>query len=127
MERKNKLKQWFINPCKNCLVDACCISQCKKLQIFKELQNDLRLILGLIIAAILLIICGVVISLTLESFKIFGVVIIVWLVTGTWIYIGHIKVNEKWYTATFIIVIPYILLGLIIGVILEECKKKSRR
>ena len=127
MNIKNKLKQWFVNPCKKCLVDACCISKCEKLQKFDKLRDDLRLIIGLIIAAILLIICGIVISLTSEPFTVFWMVAVIWLVTGTWIYIGHISNNEKWYMAIFIVVIPYLILGLLIGVLLTKCKKKLRR
>jgi len=124
---KNKLKHYLISPCSNCVVDACCVSRCEKLQKFDKFQDDLKLIIGLVIAAILLIICGIIISLTPRPFTIFGTVIAIWLITSTWIYILHISNNEKWYMAIFIIVLPYILLGLLIGVLLTKFKKKLRR
>jgi hypothetical protein len=128
MNIKNKLKQYLINPCNKCLVNACCISQCKKLQEYNKFQNDILLIMGLIIAAILLIICGIVISLTPKPFTVFWTLVMIWLIIGTWIYIaGNISNNEKWYMIIFIVVIPYLILGILIGTPLTKCKKNLRR
>ncbi len=128
MERKNKLKRYFINPCKECIVDACCSVPCKELKKIITTRDDILLIIGLVIAIILSILFWYSIYIFTSALIIFF--ILIWLSIGIWIHIYHIieGINKKWYHILIILSLPCLLLGLLIGILLIECiNKKLRR
>jgi len=123
----NTLKN-FRNPCKKCLVNACCNFECDKLKDYRKINKRVCVILGFGSSLISLTICSYLISLTSNIIIISS--IIAWLVIGTFIYIVHIidgDSNEKWYQSIYIIFIPYLLVSIILSYLLSEYTIKTRR
>ena len=128
MNIKNTLQRWFIDPCKKCLVQACCVRECELLTEYKELHEDFYIIIGFIIVLIMLI--AVWFALYLSGFILISSILfgVFWIGCGIGLYIyfssddsddSDDSVNHKLYPL-IIIIFPYLFLGLLVGSFLNR-------
>lgn len=126
----NTLQKCFIDPCKKCLVEPCCVEKCKIYLEYKNLHENFYLIIGFGIVLIILIAIGF--ALHSSDYMLIGYIIcgIVWLVCVIWIYLCYLADDtplHQWYDPAIIIIMPYIILALLLGLTLIKIRKTIKR
>ncbi len=123
MNLKNKLKQWFINPCNKCLVYSCCIEACTKLKFFVKTQLSIWISIGFIFITFILY----------KLYLIFNMIALIifipsWLISGFLIYraISSPDKDNIFAVMFSFIWLPYLILSVVMGIFLVLFFMKKR-